>query len=196
MARALQSSEPFRPAITAGALNKDTNHMAKAKTFRDALIDEVRDLYHAEKQLVRALPKLAKNASNDALREALTSHLEETKGHVSILEQVFEALDEPVKAKACAGMAGIVEEGADILEENVVSDAVLDAMIIAAAQRAEHYEIAAYGTAAQWAKTLGLTKVSKLLGQILGEEEAADKKLTELAEGSINQGAAAAVSET
>lgn len=160
-------------------------------TLHDALVDEIRDLYHAEKQLIRALPKLAKNASSDKLRSALTMHLEETKGHVELLEQVFEELDMRPRAKNCPGMAGIVEEGSEVLEEGEEGP-VLDAMIIASAQRAEHYEIAAYGTAAEWAKTLGLTKVSKTLGRILAQEEAADKKLTSLAESSINPDAAEA----
>ena len=163
-------------------------------TLHDALVDEIKDLYHAEKQLVRALPKLAKNATSEKLRTALTAHLEETKGHVELLEQVFVELGERPRAKACAGMAGIIEEGSDMLEEGA-EGAVLDAMIIAAAQRAEHYEIAAYGTAAEWAKALGLTKVSKLLGRILGQEEAADKKLTVIAESAVNPEAASSTDD-
>jgi ferritin-like metal-binding protein YciE len=163
-------------------------------TLHEALIDEVRDLYHAEKQLVRALPKLARNATSPKLRDALTVHLEETKGQIELLEQIFDELGLKPRAKACAGMAGIIEEGNDMLKEDA-EGAVLDAMIIAAAQRAEHYEIGAYGTAAEWAKSLGLTKVSKLLGRILGQEEAADKKLSMLAERFINPEAASATGE-
>lgn len=158
-------------------------------TLRDAFVDEIRDLYHAEKQLVKALPKLSKSAANASLRDALDAHLDQTETHVSRLEQVFEHLDERVKAKACAGMAGIIEEGSDILGERF-DDAVMDAAIIAAAQRAEHYEIAAYGTATAWAKTLGLTEVADLLGQTLEEEKSADQTLTELAEQEINAAAA------
>lgn len=160
-----------------------------ATTFRDALLDEVRDLYHAEKQLVRALPKLAKGATSPELRQALESHLGETEEQVSRLEQVFELMDERVRAKTCAGMAGIVEEGSDILGEDFEDD-VMDAAIIAAAQRAEHYEMAAYGTAAAWARALGLSQVASLLTQTLEEEKAADEKLSALAEKGINAAAA------
>jgi ferritin-like metal-binding protein YciE len=157
-------------------------------TLREALINEVKDLYHAEKQLVRALPKLSKGAANSELRNALDAHLEQTEEHVNRLEQVFEHLDERIRAKTCPGMAGIVEEGSEILEEEFEDD-VMDAAIIAAAQRAEHYEIAAYGTAAAWAEALGLSEVADLLGQTLEEEKAADEKLTALAEQGINAAA-------
>ena len=164
--------------------------MPEMNTLMDALVDEVRDLYHAEKQLVKALPKMAKAASSDELRDALVSHLSETENQVGRLEQVFELLEEKPRAKACAGMAGIIEEGADALKEDA-EPAVLDAMIIAAAQRAEHYEMAAYGTAAAWAEGLGLTEVAELLRDTLDEEKAADEKLTALAEAGINDAASA-----
>ena len=164
--------------------------MAEMNTLMDALVDEVRDLYHAEKQLVKALPKLAKAATSDELRAALVSHLSETENQVGRLEQVFELLEEKPRAKACAGMAGIIEEGSDALKEDA-EPAVLDAMIIAAAQRAEHYEMAAYGTAAAWAEGLGLTEVAELLRDTLDEEKAADEKLTALAEAGINDAASA-----
>jgi ferritin-like metal-binding protein YciE len=164
--------------------------MAEMNTLMDALVDEVRDLYHAEKQLVKALPKMAKAASSDELREALVSHLSETENQVGRLEQVFELLEEKPRAKACAGMAGIIEEGSDALKEDA-EPAVLDAMIIAAAQRAEHYEMAAYGTAAAWAEGLGLSEVAELLRDTLDEEKAADEKLTALAEAGINDAASA-----
>ena len=164
--------------------------MAEMNTLMDALVDEVRDLYHAEKQLVKALPKMAKAASSDELREALVSHLSETENQVGRLEQVFELLEEKPRAKTCAGMAGIIEEGADALKEDA-EPAVLDAMIIAAAQRAEHYEMAAYGTAAAWAEGLGLSEVAELLRDTLDEEKAADEKLTALAEAGINDAASA-----
>jgi ferritin-like metal-binding protein YciE len=157
-------------------------------TLREAFVDEIKDLYHAEKQLIRALPKLAKNAANSDLREALDAHLEQTEQHVTRLEEVFGHLEERVKAKMCAGMAGIIEEGSEILGEEFDDD-VMDAAIIAAAQRAEHYEIAAYGTAAAWADALGLAEVAELLGQTLEEEKAADQKLTALAEQGINAAA-------
>jgi ferritin-like metal-binding protein YciE len=159
-----------------------------ATTLRDALLDEIRDLYHAERQLVRALPKLSKGAASPDLREALDAHLDQTERHITRLEDVFEHLEERVRAKSCAGMAGIVEEGADILQEDFGDD-VMDAAIIAAAQRAEHYEIAAYGTAAAWAKALGLSEVATLLAETLEEEKAADSKLTGLAEQGINAAA-------
>lgn len=157
-------------------------------TLHDMLVDEIRDLYHAEKQLVKALPKLAKAANSESLRDALESHLEETQEQVSRLEEVFEALGEKVKAKTCAGMAGIIEEANDTMKEDA-DGAVMDAALIAAAQRAEHYEIGAYGTCAEWARLLGLNQVVSLLEQTLREEKAADKKLTEIAEQEINRAA-------
>ena len=164
--------------------------MAEPMTLQDALIDEVRDLYHAEKQLVKALPRMAKAATSDALRDAIESHLAETETQVSRLEQVFDLLEEKPRAKMCAGMAGIIEEGSDLLKEGG-GDAVLDAGIIAAAQRAEHYEIAAYGTTAAWAEALGLGEVADLLRETLDEEKAADEKLSALAEAGINAAARA-----
>ena len=157
-------------------------------TLHEILVDELRDLYHAEKQLTKALPKLAKAATHPGLREAFDSHLEETREHVTRLEEVFASLDEPARAKACPGMAGIVEEGSELLRHDAEA-AVLDAALIAAAQRAEHYEIGAYGTCAAWARLLGHGKAVGLLEQTLEEEKAADKKLTSLAESEINQAA-------
>jgi ferritin-like metal-binding protein YciE len=158
-------------------------------TLHDLLIDEIRDLYHAEKQMTKSLPKMAKAATHEDLREAFESHLEETREQLSRLEEVFEALGEKVRAKTCQGMAGIIEEGNDLLKEDA-EESVLDAGLIAAAQRAEHYEIGAYGTCAEWARLLGLDEVASLLEQTLEEEKAADKKLTALAEQEINQAAA------
>jgi ferritin-like metal-binding protein YciE len=166
-----------------------------ANTLRDALIDEIRDLYHAEKQLLKALPKLAKGATSEELVDALQSHLGETEEQVNRLEQAFEHLGEKVRAKTCAGMAGIIEEGSDTLEEDFEDD-VMDAAIIAAAQRAEHYEIAAYGTAAAWAEALGEAEVAALLTETLNEEKAADEKLTGLAEAGINAAATAGEGES
>lgn len=155
--------------------------MPQMRTLQDALIDEVRDLYHAEKQLVKALPKMAKAASFDELRTALEDHLVETENQVARLERVFELFDLKPRAKACAGMAGIIEEGAEMLEEEA-EDSVRDAMIIAAAQRAEHYEIAAYGTARAFAEALGESRVADLLQQTLDEEGETNKRLTALSE--------------
>ncbi|HUE89193.1 MAG TPA: ferritin-like domain-containing protein [Vicinamibacterales bacterium] len=159
-------------------------------TLHEMLVDEIRDLYHAEKQLTKALPKMAKAASHEDLREAFEMHLEETREQVTRLEEVFDALGEKVKAKPCAGMAGIIEEGNDTMKEDA-EGAVLDAALIAAAQRAEHYEIGAYGTCAEWARLLGLDDVVALLETTLEEEKAADKKLTALAESEINKAAVA-----
>jgi ferritin-like metal-binding protein YciE len=163
-------------------------------TLRDALIDEIKDLYNAEKQLTKALPKMAKNASNDDLRAALESHLAETDGHVERLEQIFGLLEEKVRGKHCAGMAGIIEEGSEMLEEDF-EGAVLDACIIASGQRAEHYEMAAYGTSIAWASALGLTDIADLLRETLEEEKAADKKLSALALGDVNREAASGEDE-
>ncbi len=160
------------------------------KTLKDAFLDELRDTYDAERQLVKALPRLAKAASSEELSEALTSHLEETKGQVDRLESAFEALGEKVRGKHCDGMAGIVEEGKTVLEEDF-EDATMDAVIIAAAQRAEHYEMAAYGTLIAWAEALQLNDVVELLEANLEEEKAADEKLSALAESGINAAAMA-----
>jgi ferritin-like metal-binding protein YciE len=162
--------------------------------LHDLLVDELKDLYHAEKQLTKALPKMAKAATHDGLREAFESHLEETQEHVTRLEEVFGALDMAPKAKPCAGMAGIIEEGSDLMKEDA-EPAAMDAALIAAAQRAEHYEIGAYGTCAEWARLLGHEEVVSLLEQTLEEEKAADQKLTALAEGEINQAAASEPAE-
>ena len=163
--------------------------MAETGTLHDAFIDELRDTYDAEKQLTKALPKLAKAASNPKLRQAFENHLKETEGQISRLEQVFETLDEKVRGKHCDGIAGIIEEGKSIMEEDF-DDTTMDACLIAAGQRAEHYEMAAYGTLVAWAQAMGHTEAAKLLQQTLDEEKAADKKLSSLAEGGINQGAA------
>jgi ferritin-like metal-binding protein YciE len=163
--------------------------MAEAGTLHDAFIDELRDSYDGEKQLTKALAKLAKAAASPQLREAFEAHLEETQGQIERLEQVFELLEEKARGKHCDGIAGIVEEGKSIMEEEF-DETTMDACLIAAAQRAEHYEMAAYGTLVAWAKAMGHTEAAKLLQQTLDEEKAADKKLSGLAEGGINQGAA------
>jgi ferritin-like metal-binding protein YciE len=163
--------------------------MAEAGTLHDAFIDELRDTYDAEKQLTKALPKLAKAASDPKLRQAFESHLEETQGQIERLERVFESLDEKVRGKHCDGIAGIIEEGKSIMEEDF-DETTMDACLIAAGQRAEHYEMAAYGTLVAWAQAMGHTEAAKLLQQTLDEEKAADKKLSGLAEGGINQSAA------
>ena len=160
-------------------------------TLQTLLVDELRDIYHAERQLVRALPKLARAASSPELRDALESHLAETEGHVTRLEQAFDMLDETARARACAGMLGIVEEGSDLIKEKA-RGSTLDAGIIAGAQRAEHYEIAAYGSIMAWARALGHGNIAELLSSTLEEEKAADARLSELAEAGINEAAASA----
>jgi ferritin-like metal-binding protein YciE len=154
-------------------------------TLHDAFLDELKDAYDAEKQLVKALPKMAKAATSTELRQAFVDHLEETNGHVTKLEQVFQSLGEKAKGKHCAGIAGIIEEGSDAMGE--YEGATMDAVLIAAGQRAEHYEMAAYGTMVEWAKGMGHSEAADLLQEILDEEGEADKKLTALAESGINE---------
>ena len=163
--------------------------MPDTMTLHDAFLDELRDSYDAEKQLIKALPKLARAAENDALRSAFENHLRETQGHAQRLEQVFQSLGEKPRGKHCDGMEGIIEEGKSILEEDLDGTA-LDACLIAAAQRAEHYEMAAYGTLVAWAKAMGHNEAIGLLESILEEEKAADEKLTKIAESGVNQDAA------
>ena len=168
--------------------------MSDTGTLHDAFIDELRDTYDAEKQLTKALPKLAKAATSKELRKAFEAHLEETRGQVERLEQVFESLDEKVRGKHCDGMAGIIEEGKSVMEEDFDDD-TMDACLIAAGQRAEHYEMAAYGTLVAWAQALGLDDAVELLQQTLDEEKAADEKLSTLADGGVNERAADAASD-
>jgi len=163
--------------------------MAATGTLHDAFIDELRDAYDAEKQLTKALPKMAKAASSAELQAAFEDHLEETRAQVERLEQIFATLDEKVRGKHCDGIAGIIEEGKSVMEEEF-DETTMDACLIASGQRAEHYEMAAYGTLVAWAQAMGHTEVAGLLQQTLDEEKAADKKLTGLAEGGINQSAA------
>lgn len=149
------------------------------ESIRELLIEEMADLYDAEKQLVKALPKMAKAASNDQLREAFESHLEQTRGHVERLEQAFQLLEQKAKGKPCAAMKGLIEEGKETIEEDL-SDGLLDSAIICAAQKVEHYEIAGYGTLSAWARSLGLDDVAGLLEETLAEEKEADEKLTQV----------------
>jgi len=157
------------------------------ESVKELLIDELKDLYDAEKQLVKALPKMAKAAFDEELKASLTAHLEETKEHVARLERVFKLLDEPAKAKTCPAMKGLIEEGSEALEEKEES-ALRDAQIIGSAQRIEHYEMAAYGTARTLAETLGEDEVAEILQTTLDEEGEADKKLTEAA-ATVNEAA-------
>jgi ferritin-like metal-binding protein YciE len=146
-------------------------------TLEEVLIDHLRDLYDAEKNLVRALPKMAKAADSEELADAIRSHLEETKHHVERLEQVFELLGQKARAKSCKAIRGLIEEGGEAASDE---GALSDLAIIAAAQKVEHYEISAYGTAKAWAEKLGQDEAVNLLDQTLQEEKAADSKLTEV----------------
>jgi ferritin-like metal-binding protein YciE len=164
--------------------------MAGMNTLADLFQDELRDVYDAEKRILKALPKMARAASDEQLRDAFTTHLEETRGHVERLEQVFASLDQKPKGKRCLGMEGIIAEGTELMGEDG-DESVLDAGLIASAQRVEHYEITAYGSLMAWAKQLGYDDALELLGENEREEKETDQKLTEIAEGIINQQAAA-----
>jgi ferritin-like metal-binding protein YciE len=161
----------------------------KLQSLNDALLHELRDIYSAEKQLTKALPKMAKGATNSDLAAGFEQHLEETEEHVNRLERIFKELDTSSRGEKCKGMAGLISEGDKLLKEDG-DPAAIDALLVTAAQRVEHYEIAAYGSAIAFAEILGLDTVAKLLKQTLTEEEATDRKLTELAQSTINQEAA------
>jgi ferritin-like metal-binding protein YciE len=157
-------------------------NVMKLESLHDLFVSELKDLYSAETQMTKALPKMAKAATSDKLRTAFEDHLAETEKQIERLDQIFEELEASPKGKKCKAMAGLVEEGKEIIEEDA-EDAVRDAGLIAAAQRVEHYEIAGYGTVRTYAQLLGMDKAANLLQETLEEEAAADKKLTELAEG-------------
>ena len=160
-------------------------------SLQSLFLDELKDVLNAEKQLVQALPRMAKAAQSPQLQQAFTKHLRETEGHVQRLERIFQSLGETARGKKCKGMEGLIEEGKEILEEEGQPE-VIDAALISAAQRVEHYEIAAYGCLRTYAQLLGNTEADRLLQQTLAEEEATDKALTALGEGGINQAAVAA----
>lgn len=155
--------------------------MPAITSLKDLLVDELKDLYSAEKQLLKALPKMADAASNEDLKSGFLAHLEETRGHVTRLEEAFTKLGETAKAKTCKAMQGLVEEGSEAIDLDA-PDAIRDACLIGAAQRVEHYEIAAYGTVRTLAAKLGEDEVADLLQSTLDEEEATDEKLTEMSE--------------
>src|SRR5438067_2253289 len=157
----------------------------KLDTLEKLYISELRDLYSAENQLLKALPKMAKGASSPELKDAFEKHLEQTKGHIKRLEQLFEQLDESPKGKTCHGMKGLIEEGSEILEEDG-EESVLDAGIIVAAQKVEHYEMASYGSLRTFAELLGEKNAAKLLQTTLDEESQANELLNKLAEGMVN----------
>jgi ferritin-like metal-binding protein YciE len=160
--------------------------MIKLDSLRTLYIEELRDLYNAENQLIKALPKMAKRASTPELKEAFENHLEETRTHVERLDQIFEKLGKKPTGKTCQGMKGLIEEGSETMSESGPSS-VIDAGIIAAAQKVEHYEMAGYGTVRTFASILGEDEAEDLLQETLDEEGAADEKLTEIAESTVNE---------
>ena len=153
--------------------------------LRKLYVDELKDLYSAEKQILQALPRMAKKVQSPDLRKAFEEHVEVTRKQVERLDRIFEGLGKSSRGKKCKGMEGLLEEGKEMMEEDMEPE-VLDAALIAAAQRVEHYEIAGYGTVRTYAQLLGEDQAAKLLQQTLDEEGEADKKLTQLAESSIN----------
>ncbi|HZL55776.1 MAG TPA: ferritin-like domain-containing protein [Bryobacteraceae bacterium] len=163
--------------------------MAKVSTLEELFLDQIMDLYDAEKQLTKALPKMAKASSSDELRQAFKDHLDQTRGHVERLEQVFEALGEKARGKKCVAMAGLVKEGDDVVD-STEQTAVRDAGLIAGAQKVEHYEIAGYGSVRAHARLLGHEKIASLLEKTLEEEKEADTKLNNIAQTVVNEKAA------
>ena len=168
--------------------------MAKFASLDDLLVHELQDIYHAEGQILKALPKMVKAATHPELKRAFEDHRRQTEGHVRRLEQAFKLLGVPARGKKCEGMAGLLEEGKKMMEEDA-EPPVMDAALISAAQKVEHYEIASYGCVCTYAEMLGYDQVHDLLGQNLDEEETTDQHLTSLAESVINQEAEAAGDE-
>jgi ferritin-like metal-binding protein YciE len=162
----------------------------KDKHLNDLFLDTLKDIYFAEKQILKALPKMAKAAHSDKLRAAFEKHHGETEGQVERLEQIFELIDKPARGKACEAIQGILDEGKEVMEEYKGSEA-LDAGMLAAAQAVEHYEISRYGTLKQWANQLGMKDAVRLLDQTLQEEKKTDESLTSLAQAAVNMAAAA-----
>jgi ferritin-like metal-binding protein YciE len=162
----------------------------KLENLEDLYLHELKDIYSAEKQLTKALPKLAKAASSEELKSAFEEHLKQTEGQIKRLDQIFERIGESSSGPKCEGMEGLLKEGETLLKEKA-SEEVLDAGIITAAQKVEHYEIASYGSLCTFAELLGHEEDAELLKETLGEEKETDEKLTELAESGVNQGATA-----
>ena len=163
--------------------------MAEEKTLDDLFLDTIKDIYYAEKQIVKTLPKMAKAATAPELKAGFEQHAEETQGHIERLEQVFELIGKPARGKTCDAILGILEEGKSIMED-FKGTVALDAGLVSAAQAVEHYEIARYGTLKTWATQLGLTDAAALLNATLQEEIATDKKLTQVATTTANRKAA------
>ena len=160
--------------------------MARLATLQDLLVQELHDLYNAENQVLKALPKMARKATSEELRSAFEEHLEQTTNQVARLEKALQAMGEPVRGKKCEGMEGIIGEGSELMQEDAEDD-VMDAALIAAAQKVEHYEIALYGTLCAFAKQLGHPDAARILHETLEEERRTDEKLTRLAEAGINR---------
>lgn len=167
----------------------DQKSMDESSSLKEFFIDSLKDIYWAEKHLLKALPKMAKKATSDELRSALETHLTETENQVTKLEQVFASIDEKAQAKKCEAMEGLIKEAESIMSETEDGTMTRDVGIIAAAQKVEHYEIASYGTIRTLADVLGLPEASELLNQILEEEKKTDSMLTQIAEGFVNQSA-------
>src|SRR5438874_2686607 len=163
--------------------------MASLESLDELLQDELKDMYDAEKQLTKALPKMAKKATSEDLRQAFEEHLQQTEQHIERLEQVFDQLGIPARGKKCEGMKGLIEEAQEMMSDTD-DEATRDALMIASAQKVEHYEIASYGTARTWANVLGKSDVASLLEETLDEEKETDQKLTSIAESMVNPQAA------
>jgi ferritin-like metal-binding protein YciE len=163
---------------------------AKDKNLNDLFLDTLKDIYFAEKQILKALPKMAKAATSDKLRAAFEKHEGETEGQIERLEQIFELLEKPARGKTCDAILGIIDEGKEIMDEYKGTEA-LDAGLLAAAQAVEHYEISRYGTLKQWATQLGMKDAARLIDQTLQQEKTTDQTLTKLAESAVNIAAAA-----
>jgi ferritin-like metal-binding protein YciE len=179
-----RAADSFR--TVAGRTHRKETPMSKLASLDDLLVHELQDIYHAEGQILKALPKMVDAATHPDLKDAFVEHLQQTEGQVRRLEQAFKLLGVPAKGKKCEGMAGLLEEGRKIMDLDMET-AVMDAALIAAAQKVEHYEIASYGCVCTYAELLGYDQVHELLGQNLDEEETTDQKLTALAEDVINQ---------
>ncbi|WP_438278270.1 ferritin-like domain-containing protein [Nitrobacter sp.] len=165
--------------------------MTKDKDLHDLFLDQLKDIYFAEKQILKALPKMAKAATSDKLRAAFEKHHDETEGQVERLERIFELMEKPAKGKTCDAILGLLEEGKEVMEEYKGTEA-LDAGLLAAAQAVEHYEMARYGTMKAWAVRLGMKDAVKLIDETLQQERKTDKDLTALAEAGVNSEALAA----
>jgi ferritin-like metal-binding protein YciE len=173
------ATQPQRGASKGGGNYRQSGGVMTIRALRELYIDELKDLYNSESQLVKALLKMARASSSGPLRTGFEKHLSQTKGHVERLEQIFQMLDENPKGKKCVGMEGLVKEGSEIMDEDY-DEEVMDAALISAAQRVEHYEIAGYGTVLAYAELLGEQEHASLLAETLEEEKETDQKLTEL----------------